>query len=327
MPTITHNNVPHELGANETVLDALLRDDVPVPHACRAGACQSCLMRATEGTPPASSQQGLKDSLKAQGYFLACQAKPTTDLTVADANDVLTRAPATVHHVDLIGPNVARVLLKCDAAFDYRPGQFIHLVRGDGLSRTYSLASQGPARDQHLELHVRRIPGGQMSTWLCDAAQPGDALEVRGPAGDCFYLPGRPDQSLLLAGTGTGLAPLYAIARDALHHRHTAPIRLYHGALDPAGLYLVDELQALAQAHANFTYIPCVLNGDNPSTLNPRVGALDTLICADLPTLANWRIYLCGHPDLVKTLRKKTFLAGAKIKEIHSDAFVPTAPN
>jgi ferredoxin-NADP reductase len=165
-----------------------------------------------------------------------------------------------------------------------------------------------------------------MSNWLHDDVAPGHRLEVRGPAGDCFYLTGRPEQPILLAGTGTGLAPLYAIVRDALHHGHTGPIRLYHGALNPAGLYLVDELTQLAAEYANFTYVRSVLNADDALDAGLRVGNLENMILSDTPSFAGWRVFLCGNPELVKNLRKRIFLAGAKMKEIYSDAFVMRTP-
>jgi CDP-4-dehydro-6-deoxyglucose reductase len=40
----------------DTVLDALERSGVAVSSSCRAGACQSCMMRATEGTVPSRSK-------------------------------------------------------------------------------------------------------------------------------------------------------------------------------------------------------------------------------------------------------------------------------
>jgi CDP-4-dehydro-6-deoxyglucose reductase len=325
MASVSYKDRKYPLLPGETVLDGLLRQGVDVPNSCRAGACQSCLMRDAGGNPPVASQQGLKESLKAQGYFLACQCKPETDLRVIDADGISARAAAHVQDITMLSGDVARVRLECKSTFDYRPGQFIQLVRNDGLSRSYSLASQGK-RDTFLELHVRKIPGGSMSNWIHDEMATGDEVEVRGPAGDCFYIPGRPEQPLLLAGTGTGLAPLYALALDALHHGHTGPIRLYHGALNPAGLYMVRELTELCAEHPNLTYIPCVLTADDDCDPAIRVGNLEQIVLRDIAHLADWRIFLCGHPDLVQSLRKKVFLAGAKRKEIYSDAFVMRTP-
>ena len=43
----------------------------------------------------------------------------------------------------------------------------------------------------------------------------GTKAQIRGPAGECFYVPGRPNQPLLLVGVGTGLSPLYGVLREA----------------------------------------------------------------------------------------------------------------
>ena len=49
---------PVEVGDGESLLEAVLRAGVPLPHSCRVGACQSCLVKATTGTPPAGQIVG-----------------------------------------------------------------------------------------------------------------------------------------------------------------------------------------------------------------------------------------------------------------------------
>jgi CDP-4-dehydro-6-deoxyglucose reductase len=310
------------LRENETVLEGLERHGIAVPNSCRSGVCQSCLMQAAEGATPAAAQKGLKDSLKARGYFLSCVCTPAEDMTIHPAAHAVQRARAMVRGVEMLSRDVARVMLSYESPFDYFPGQFVNVVRQDGLMRSYSLANLKPASsglEDLLELHVRKIANGRMSNWLHEV-QAGEEIDIQGPQGDCFYVPGRPDQPMLLAGAGTGLAPLYAIARDALRHGHTGEIRLYHGAREAGGLYLVDELNRLAADHENFTYIPCLMNG--VATPAMRVGEIDKIILGDVPKFAGWRAFLCGNPELVNMLRKKVFLAGASMKEIYSDAFV-----
>ncbi|HEX8911493.1 MAG TPA: 2Fe-2S iron-sulfur cluster-binding protein [Humisphaera sp.] len=321
MPLITCGQTIVSLSDAETVLDGLLRAGVDVPNSCRAGACQSCLVRAVEGIVPPAAQVGLKDALKQQGYFLACACRPTTDLAVALAGEAVKRAAARVAAVHRLTADVARLHLACDdESFAFRPGQFANVARPDGLARPYSIAS---LPGEPIELHVRRVPNGRMSNWLFDDCRPGDALELRGPVGECFYTPGKPDQPMALVGTGTGLAPLYAIARDALRQGHTGPIRLYHAAADPSGLYLHAELTALAAAHANLSYRACVTAAAADGIgENVTVGDVQQVLLADVPKFAGWRVFLCGNPTLVAALRKKAFLAGASMKEIHSDAFV-----
>lgn len=277
-------------------------------------------MQALEGQVPAAAQAGIKDTLKAQGYFLACQCRP--DGTLAIAEDTAGRAGGRVAELDRLSATVLRIRLRVEGDFHYFPGQFVTLVRPDGLARSFSIASLN--REDCLEFHVRKIPGGRMSTWMHEELEVGDPLEVRGPHGSCFYVAGRPDQPLLLAGTGTGLAPLYGIARDALEQGHEGGIDLFHGAVNAAGLYLENALRELAERFRNFRYHPCVLHGDSHNSQNV-LGAIDEVVLQHCPDMKDYRGYLCGDPDIVNRMKKRFFLAGMNSRDIHSDPFVSAA--
>jgi CDP-4-dehydro-6-deoxyglucose reductase len=294
------------------VLDTLLRAGVPVPHSCRAGACQSCLLRATSATPLPAWQAGLKPALVTQNCFLACVARPDTDIAVELPGAGL-RTEAIIVEISRLSATVLRVILATGEPHGHRAGQYLTLFRKDGLARSYSIASL--PEEPTLELHVRIVPNGEMSQWLAGKARPGDSLEVQGPAGNCFYTADNPHQPLLLAGTGTGLAPLYGIVRDALAQNHQSPIWLYHGALNDSGLYLEAELRALASANAYFHYHPAPFHTHGP---------LPELLAKNHPNLKQARGFVCGDPGIVNQLKKRLFLAGMPSREILSDAFLPS---
>jgi CDP-4-dehydro-6-deoxyglucose reductase, E3 len=318
--SVRFDGVPYSLVAGETVLDGLLRHGVRLSFSCKAGVCGSCVMKATAGLPPAKAQAGLKDSWKARGYFLACSCVPESDLEVAPP-DADLRFGATIRSVRRLSDDVAEVRLTPDSSIEFRSGQYVTIVRADGLARSYSIASL--PEEGELELHVRKIPNGAMSGWFHDVARAGDRVTVIGPTGECFYVSGKEDQPLLLAGTGTGLAPLYGILRDAIRQKHRGPIHLFHGALHKGGLYLVKELQEIARNHAHVCYVPAVLRGEAESGF--VVGALDQAILERIPNTGGWRGYVCGDPGLVQNLKMKLFLAGMASRDIHADAFIPAA--
>jgi NAD(P)H-flavin reductase len=81
----------------------------------------------------------------------------------------------------------------------------------------------------------------------------------------------------------------------------------------------VDELRRFSSDYENFQYNPCA---DVDAGSHCREGRADQLAFADLPSLKGWRVYLCGHPDMVKSSKKRAFLAGASIQDIYSDPFV-----
>ena len=82
MASVTWGEQTFELKPGETVLDGLLRNGIQVPYHCRVGACQTCLLKATEGEPPKEAVDGLSATLRAKGLFYSCVCVPDEDLTV-----------------------------------------------------------------------------------------------------------------------------------------------------------------------------------------------------------------------------------------------------
>jgi CDP-4-dehydro-6-deoxyglucose reductase, E3 len=314
MPTVQYAGQVCELLPQESVLDGLLRAGLAVPHSCKAGSCGSCLLRAANPEAlPARAQAGLKDAWRANGYFLSCVCRPEQDL-IAVPVGAEARIPATITALERLSDTVLQVQLVPQSPLEYRAGQYLTLFRDAALARSYSIASL--PSETAIHLHVRILAAGRMSQWLATEASPGAQVHIQGPSGDCFYQPtANSSQPLILAGTGTGLAPLYGIACDALAHGHIGPIHLLHGAAQPSGLYLQTELHALAAAHANFQYTPTVLATQGP---------IDEAVLAQFPRPAGHRAFLCGDPAIVYALKKKLFLAGAALNDIHADAFLPS---
>ena len=320
MTVIRYNDQFIQLKNEQSVLDALNSHGASIPFSCRSGICQTCLMQAQQGTPPEQSQQGLKDSLKLQNYFLACVCYPSTDLvvTLADANANQRLITATVKRLDLLNDEIMQLVLDCQNQFDYRPGQFINLYLNQTIFRSYSLASV-PQQDRYLHLHVRRLPDGQVSNWIHKTLKIGDEVVVSAPLGNCFYTSGRAEQNLLLIGTGSGLAPLYGIIRDALNQGHRGEIYLFHGSRELAGFYLQKTLAQLSKQYSNFHYLPCISGPESANGYGK--GRADNLAFQQITDLKNWRVFLCGHPEMVNSARRKAFLAGASMQDIYLDAF------
>jgi NAD(P)H-flavin reductase len=213
-------------------------------------------------------------------------------------------------------------MLELEAAgWQARPGRFVRLVHATGVVRPYSLAAAAWEDPARIQLHIRLLPDGALSS-LVQRAEIGDRYEIEGPLGKCCYRSSTQNEPILLIGSGTGLAPLYGIATDALHQGHAGPIHLFHGAATGARLYFRDELRALQARHPNFHYHPCV---DAEPVEGDELGSPLALALAAHPGLEGYKVYVCGHPDLVKTSQRKCFLAGANLKDIAADAFAPSA--
>jgi NAD(P)H-flavin reductase len=105
------------------------------------------------------------------------------------------------------------------------------------------------------------------------------------------------------------LAPLAGILTDALAHGHAGPIRLFHGSRDIEDLYRIDEMRELARRHRNFSYTPCLSGNSVPEDF--AHGRANEVALSSVSDLTDWRIFVCGNPEMVNQTKKRSYLKGA----------------
>lgn len=232
------------------------------------------------------------------------------------AQETDERLLARVESIERLNRDVVRLKLACPEVRQYSAGQYIKVFHEPGRAGYFSLAS-APSIDFSLHLHVQRSMSVGVSRWIHDALEVGDELEISRPRGRCFYMPDDLDRPLLMLGTGSGLAPLYGMAREALGHGHRGDIHLYHGVRQRDDLYLGDPLRALARLHPNFRYIPCLSRDADPPRC--RSGRALDLALAETELPADWRVYLSGNPEMVHSGFRALRAAGVHTSEIRSD--------
>ena len=112
------------------------------------------------------------------------------------------------------------------------------------------------------------------------------------------------------------------ILTDALFHGHSGPIHLFHGSREIDDLYRIDEMRELAKAKKNFSYTPCISGEHVPDGFSK--GRANEVALNTMPDLAGWRVFLCGHPEMVEQMKMACFLKGASMADIYTDAFYVT---
>ncbi len=314
---LAYNGSQFENNAAETVLDALIRQGVDVSYSCKNGFFHSCMLRAEDGEIPQNAQQGLRSSHCDEGFFLPCVCHPISDMALAPPGLNGEFRTAEVVSINPLNSSICRVSLRPEIELRHRAGQFINFRRADGLMRSYSLCNQPD--NEILELHVKRMPGGELSNWIIDELQPGAKISIQGPNGG-FYLPENAiDKPILFIGPGSGLGALAAVVLDALGRGFTAPMRLYHGTSAGKGLYLRSAMANLAEANSNFRYVPCVSGIDVPKFC--RQGRANDIALDNYPDLRGWRVFLCGTAGMVHDSKKRAYLAGASLDDIFLDPY------
>jgi NAD(P)H-flavin reductase/hemoglobin-like flavoprotein len=242
--------------------------------------------------------------------------------TMADAADEAAhRAPAwweaeVVAH-DRRDLDTAVITIATSPRLDYLPGQSITLcTTWRPRVWRYFTPANAPRADGTIELHVRAVDGGQVSTALVGLVQPGDALRV-GPAvgtGLVLRRDAAPHPIVMLAG-GTGLAPMKALVEQLA--AAPRPVALYWGSRAASGLYDLDGMRAMAAEHDWLDFVPCAdedLFGRGVPTGSPAELALAHRRCAGA------EIFLCGPTGMVDSSHKLLVDAGVPAGAIHYES-------
>ena len=137
MAVITYQGKQYEAKTDESVLATLLRHQIDIPYSCNAGVCHCCIMISDSIKHPCPANLGLRDTLIAQGYILACQCKPRDAISVKHADEYEIFANAIVIEKNMLSDTVCQLKLHSAIDLYYRAGQYINLRMANGQIRSY----------------------------------------------------------------------------------------------------------------------------------------------------------------------------------------------
>ncbi len=318
----------------ETILEAALRQGVGLPYGCRNGACGACKGRLKSGSLAYGEHQdrAITQAEKDAGKALTCCTTPQSDIVLeirelAGLKDLTIRTlPARVERIDMPAEDVAVLFLKLPAAerLQFLAGQYIDVLMKGGVRRSYSMAN-APHDDTHLQLHVRRTPGGAFSKYVFEEMKERAIIRFEGPLG-AFYLREDSDKPMILLAGGTGFAPVKAVIEHAFHKGIDRQMVLYWGVRTLRDLYLPELPVKWQEDHDNFTFIPVLSEPGPEDDWVGRRGFVHQAVLDDFPSLAGYQVYACGAPAMTDIARK-TFVEqrGLPDDEFYCDAFTYAA--
>ncbi|MEO8241181.1 MAG: 2Fe-2S iron-sulfur cluster binding domain-containing protein [bacterium] len=308
---VTVRDQQFTVNAGGRLLDAALQGGVDLPYDCRAGQCGACTIELTRGIT-LGGEVGC-------GNILACQARVFSNLVLEppDAPEIVQRK-AVVEEVRTLARDVVELTMRPNHPIDWHPGQYMKLEFRGFPARSFS-PSAGLADgkfDDRLVFHIKQVKGGLVTPLLGAEIDVGSKLKIEGPFGHAFL---RDDHTgrIVLLGSGTGFAPIWAIASAAQRRAPDREIALICGSKDASSFYMETALRR-ASEHAGTTIKVAI------ETRNPKYPQIPFGTPADhMPPLsANDIVFAAGGPRMVNKARAHAEEAGARF---YADPFAPAS--
>lgn len=267
MPTVTFLNkqgrVAVDCQEGETLLQAGLRQGVPLPYGCGAGVCSTCVARARPGTVENAWAEapGAENLKRDKGECLLCQSLVTDDCEILvpgkiDLAQTLAETPAhhsaRLHDVALVAPDVATFQLSLEGQADYTAGQYF-LVRLEGMQgyRPYSM-TDFQREAQRLNFVIKRIPNGKFSDEIFANGVSEAKVDIFGPMGLATFDPSDPKESrdLVCLVGGSGIAGIMSVLDRAISVNHFENHRLFmvFGVRRREDFFFLDELKRIKES-------------------------------------------------------------------------------
>ena len=231
-------------------------------------------------------------------------------------------------------PDLWSIRVRHEEPFPFTPGQYATLALpphdgGKLVERAYSIVSDHD--EQTIEFFFELVPEGALTPLLYEKGV-GDEILMRRRAKGLFVLDQRPEKTHhLLVSTVTGVAPYVSMVRTtrrllAADPQLQAPrVVLIQAGSQSVELSYLDELRALDAELPWLTYIPSVSRPWEDPDWTGELGRAEDVVRKHADTLgitpANAVAYLCGHPEMIATVRGIMRRCGFDPKNVREELY------
>lgn len=201
----------------------------------------------------------------------------------------------------------------------WRPGQYVQLGDIDhGVPiRSYSIGNAA-REDGEVRLLVTRVPGGVMSAWAHDVLRAGTNVLLSGPYG--MFAAGlaanETDPVLCLAG-GSGIAPMLALAEDAVRRRVPQPFSVLFSARTAADVIDEQRWRAWSRQYPHLRFDRTLTRQAG----EPPTGRIPGILHQVHPDLTRCQVCIAGDPAFVRDCARTARALGAPPGCLHTEEF------
>lgn len=213
--------------------------------------------------------------------------------------------------------DIAVITLRPSSVLPYTAGQHISVetARWPRVWRPYSVAN-APSPDGLIQLHVRAVGAGWVSSALVYHTQVGDTVRL-GPARGSMVVDHSSERPVLCVAGGTGLAPIKALTQEVVRSQPHRAVRVFFGTSRESELYDLDALYDLAARHPRLDVVPAV---SNEATYSGERGTVSDVVLR-YGAWTDHDVYVCGPPAMVRSVVNILNERGTPLYRIHYDEF------
>ncbi|MFA5499430.1 MAG: FAD-binding oxidoreductase [Candidatus Cloacimonadia bacterium] len=312
-----------------SLLTSLAEKDIFVSSACGGrGTCGLCKVKGIDGCGPLLPTEKPYMSPKEleEGIRLSCQVKVKRDLKIEIPESIFSirKYKSVVTAIEDYTYDIKRIEFKLiePNEITFKAGQYVQLeskrygkVR-QPVMRAYSVSSN-PSHTDYIELIIRKVPEGIMTTFTHDHLKEKDEISFTGPFGD-FYIRDTGTDMFFVAG-GSGMAPFKGMLEELNEKKSKRRIVFFFGARTTKDLFLLEEMKKFEEEMHDFKFIPILSHPEPNDGWDGLTGYIPPYFEEHLRDPKNTEGYLCGNPGLLNASEKRMRELG--IEDIYYDSF------
>ncbi len=213
---------------------------------------------------------------------------------------------------------------KYPSDFSFKAGQYITLrkqINNEDVRRSYSLSS---SPNSGIEIGVKRVEKGLMSTFLTKDLKVGDTLDVMPPTGN-FYLDSSEENKHYIAiCAGSGITPILSMIRYITETEPNTYFTLIYGNRSRSSTMFAQDLLELENNFQSQIFIHYVFSRENVSDfIHGRIdeSILNSLFENNKKLVSADSYFLCGPGEMIDTVSSFLIVQGVKEDKIHFERF------
>ena len=206
--------------------------------------------------------------------------------------------------------------------FDFLAGQYItvkSIINGEEVRRAYSICS---APSEGLEIGVKLVKGGKMSTFLTKELKIGESLDVMTPSGN--FISKSIDNHIVGICAGSGVTPILSIIKSELEKVSDSRFTLIYGNKSQSSTMFKEQLEQLEKTYCKRLKIHWFFSQEkvqkssfgriDKDTLHNLINTFDNIKQAD-------NFFICGPGEVIDNSSELLVLNNVNKSNIHYERF------